>query len=57
MRVIYLASAIVGGNIINFQVTGEGVIPEECEQDGKQKALLINPLCRQITLQPVATIV
>lgn len=56
MKIQYWAAATIFGNTINFSVTGEGVIPEECEQDGKQKALLINPLCSQIILQPVATI-
>ncbi len=56
MKIVYWAAATIFGNTINFSVTGEGSIPEECEQDGKQKALLINPLCNQVTLQPVATI-
>lgn len=56
MKIQYWAAASIFGNTINFSVTGEGSIPEECEKDGKEKALLINPLCNQITLQPVATI-
>jgi hypothetical protein len=56
MKIIYWAVATIFGNTINFSVTGEGSIPEECEQDGKEKALLINPLYNQVTLQPVATI-
>ena len=56
MKIIYWAAASIFGNTINFSVTGEGSIPEECEKDGKENALLINPLCNQVTLQPVATI-
>jgi len=56
MKIIYWAVATIFGNTINFSVTGEGSIPEECEQDGKEKALLINPLCKDINLQSVATI-
>ena len=56
MKIIYWAVATIFGNTINFSVTGEGSIPEECEQDAKANAEIVNPLCRQITLQPVATI-
>ena len=56
MKIQYWAAATIFGNTINFSVTGEGSIPEECEQDGREKALLINPLCHTIILQAVATI-
>lgn len=56
MKIQYWVAATILGNTINFSVTGEGSVPEECEQDGKEKALLINPLCKGITLQQVATI-
>lgn len=56
MKIIYWAAAAIFGNTINFSVTGEGSIAEECEQDAKIKAEKENPLAKTITLQQVAII-
>lgn len=56
MKILYWATATIFGNTINFNVVGEGSIQEECEENGKQNALLVNPLCRQIVLQQLETI-
>lgn len=56
MRIQYWAAANIGGNIINFSVTGEGSIDVECEQDAKIKAAEINPMAKKIQLQQVAII-
>ena len=56
MKITYWASARIGGNTINFSVTGEGSIPVECEQDAKIKAEIENPLTKIIQLQQVGII-
>ncbi len=55
MKIQYWVAGRVGSNTINFSVTGEGSIEEECKQDARVKAIEQNPYVKNIIeLQQVA---